>query len=62
MSFNLVNRISSSLVFDDFCRLAVGRLNDFRSERAEDLGDGYDVSKFHLLVCYDINRSEIERC
>ncbi|KAF8265569.1 hypothetical protein EI94DRAFT_1787398 [Lactarius quietus] len=29
-------------VFDDFCRLAVGRLNDFRSERAEDLGDGYD--------------------
>lgn len=39
-------------MFDDFCRLAIGRLHDFRLEWVENLGDGYDVSD---MLCSDIN-------
>ncbi len=39
---------------DDDCRAAVGRLNTFRLMRAENLGDGYDVSD---ILRYEINAS-----
>ena len=32
------------LVSDDECLYAISRLNEFRSMRVENLGDGYDVS------------------
>ena len=48
-----VNLLSqpSELVSSDDCRSAVGRLNEFRSMRIENLRDGYDVSG----ICDDID-------
>ena len=39
----------SKLEFDDDCRWAVSHLNTLRLQRAEHLGDGYDVSD--ILCC-----------
>ena len=39
----------SELAFDDDCRWAVSHLNTLRLQRAEHLGDGYDVSD--ILCC-----------
>ena len=43
----------SELVSDDDCRSAVGRLNEFRSMRIENLRDGYDVSG----ICYPLTHA-----
>jgi hypothetical protein len=48
-----VTNVRSGLVTDDACRGVVRKLNEFRSMRAEYLGDGYDVSN---VLCYDIDR------
>ena len=42
----------SELAFDDDCRWAVSHLNTLRLQRAENLGDGYDVSD---ILCDDID-------
>ncbi len=47
----LLNQLSK-LVSDDDCRWAVSHLNTLRLQRAENLGDGYDVSD---MLCYDID-------
>jgi hypothetical protein len=53
MGSNLVyKKVRSGLETDYACRVAVRRLNVFRSKRAEYLGDGYDVSD---ILCYDID-------
>ena len=41
----------SELASDNACLFAISKLNDLRSMRVENLGDGYDVSGF---ICYDI--------
>jgi hypothetical protein len=41
---------TSELAFDDDCRWAVSHLNTLRLQRAEHLGDGYDVSD---ILCRD---------
>ena len=38
---------------DDDCREAVTRLNKLRWKRAENLGDGYDVSVFFVTIFID---------
>ena len=43
---------TSELVSDDACLFAISKLNEFRSMRVENLGDGYDVSG---TLCYDID-------
>ena len=42
----------SELVSDDDCLYVISRLNEFRSMRVENLGDGYYVSG---TLCYDID-------
>ena len=48
----------SGLAFDDDCRWAVSQLNTLRLQRAENLGDGYDVSD---ILCYNIDQYYINR-
>jgi hypothetical protein len=50
LQLGLLNQ-TSVLVSEDDCREAVLDLNKLRWVRAEDLGDGYDVSD---ILCYDI--------
>ena len=52
-SFHLILLdVTSILVFDYDCRVAVSLLNQYRSKRIEYLRDGYDVSD---ALCYDID-------
>jgi hypothetical protein len=51
---HLLNR-PSGLAFDDDCRWAVSHLNTLRLQRAENLGDGYEVSDilyYNIDQCY----------
>jgi hypothetical protein len=50
IQLGLLNKSSASVSEDD-CREAVATLNRLRLLRAEDLGEGYDVSD---ILCCDI--------